>query len=96
MKVESTPDVQTIQRLDSPVVGHPPAPVPAKGVDELAHLFNQEVDANLRTLNQRNVACACRRPSSWRNSTISWPPAQATWPRSPVESACNCCTFSVG
>lgn len=55
MKVESTPDVQTIQRLDSPVVGHPPAPVPAKGVDELAHLFNQEVDANLRTLNQRNV-----------------------------------------
>lgn len=55
MKVESTPDVQTIQRLDSPVVGHPSVPAPAKGVDELAHLFNQEVEVNTRTLGQRNM-----------------------------------------
>lgn len=55
MKVESNSDVRTIQRLDQPVISHTSVPVPAKGVDELANLFNEQVEANSRTLSARKM-----------------------------------------
>ncbi|MGH8450511.1 TyeA family type III secretion system gatekeeper subunit [Pseudomonas sp.] len=55
MKVEFSPDVQTVQPLDQPVVSPTSVPVPAKGMDELAYLFNQEVDLNSRTLSERKI-----------------------------------------
>ncbi|HCT04073.1 MULTISPECIES: type III secretion system gatekeeper subunit SctW [unclassified Pseudomonas] len=54
MKVESSNDVRTIQHLDLPVVSPPAtARTPVKGVDETTQLFNPEVEAHSRTLNQR-------------------------------------------
>lgn len=55
MKVESRNDVQTVQRLDQPVIHTTSVPAPAKGVDELAHLFNQEVELNKLSLGQRQM-----------------------------------------
>ncbi|WP_330211636.1 TyeA family type III secretion system gatekeeper subunit [Pseudomonas sp. AM4(2022)] len=55
MKVESRNDVQTVQRLDQPVIHTTSEPAPAKGVDELAHLFNQEVELNKLSLGQRQM-----------------------------------------
>ncbi|WP_448653045.1 type III secretion system gatekeeper subunit SctW [Pseudomonas fluorescens] len=56
MKVESANDVHPILHLD-PLVGTPVStstPAPAK-VDELAHIFNQEVESNIRALGQRSL-----------------------------------------
>lgn len=56
MKVESHNDVQTIQRLGQPVISTTPGPAaPAKGADELSHLFNQAVEVNQLALTQRKV-----------------------------------------
>lgn len=55
MKVESRNDVQTVQRLDQPVIHTTSVPASAKGVDELAHLFNQEVELNKLSLGQRQM-----------------------------------------
>lgn len=55
MKVESSNDVQTIQRLDQPVANPVSTPVQAKGLDELVQLFSQEVEFNNRALNQRSM-----------------------------------------
>lgn len=55
MKVESSNDVRPIQHLDQPVVSPTTVRAPVKGADEIAQLFNQEVEANSRTLNQRAV-----------------------------------------
>ncbi|MDY4298542.1 TyeA family type III secretion system gatekeeper subunit [Pseudomonas salmasensis] len=55
MKVESRNDVQTVQRPDQPVIHTTSVPVPAKGVDELAHLFNQEVELNKLPLAHRQM-----------------------------------------
>ncbi|ETK24650.1 HrpJ domain-containing protein [Pseudomonas sp. FH1] len=55
MKVESSPDVQTVQRPDEPAVNQTSTPAPTNGVDELALLFNQEVDANSRPLGERKL-----------------------------------------
>jgi type III secretion protein W len=55
MKVESRNEVQPVQRLDQPVISDTSAPSPAKGVDDLAHLFNQEVELNKLPLNQRHM-----------------------------------------
>jgi type III secretion protein W len=46
MKVESNNDVQTIRPLDQAVTSPSSVPVPAKGVDEMGHIFNQEVELN--------------------------------------------------
>ncbi len=54
MKVESNRDVQSVQRLDQPAPSSS-VPASAKGVDELSHLFNQEVAVNNLTLNQRKM-----------------------------------------
>lgn len=55
MKVESANEMQPIRHLDQPGVTSVAKTEPAK-VDELAHLFMQEVSANNRTLNQRSLA----------------------------------------
>ena len=55
MKVESRNDVPTVQRLDQPVISNTTVPAPAKGVDELAQLFNQEVVLNKLPLAQRQM-----------------------------------------
>lgn len=55
MKVESNNDVQTIRPLDQAVISHTSVPAPAKGVDELAHLFSQEVEFNSRALGERKM-----------------------------------------
>lgn len=55
MKVESTNDVQTIPRLDQPAVIHAATPLEARGVDELAHVFSQEVAFNNLALSQRTL-----------------------------------------
>ena len=55
MKVEFSPDVQPVQQLDQPAVIHTSVPAPVKGMDELAFLFNQEVDTNSRTLGERKI-----------------------------------------
>ncbi|MCR4538184.1 SepL/TyeA/HrpJ family type III secretion system gatekeeper [Pseudomonas sp. 18.1.10] len=55
MKVESHSDVQTVQHLDKPVVSNASVPEPAKGSDELALLFNQEVELNKLPLAQRQM-----------------------------------------
>ncbi|ONH54929.1 type III secretion protein W [Pseudomonas cedrina] len=56
MKVESSSDVQTVQLLDQPAVIQTSTPVPVNGVDELAHLFNQEVANNSQPLSQRKMS----------------------------------------
>lgn len=53
MKVESHNDVQTVQRPDQPVINTASVPALAKGVDELAHRFNQEVELNKLPLAHR-------------------------------------------
>lgn len=58
MKVESTPDVQTLQSLDQPVVSgttRAQVPVAAPVVDDLANLFSQEVAFNSKALGQRSM-----------------------------------------
>jgi len=55
MKVESNHDVQTLRPLDQAVISHTPVPAPAKGTDELAHLFAQEVAFNSRALSERTM-----------------------------------------
>lgn len=55
MKVESHSDVQTVQHLDKPVVSNASMPEPARGGDELAHLFNQEVELNKLPLALRQM-----------------------------------------
>lgn len=58
MKVESTPDVQTLQSLDQPVVSgttRAQVPVAAPVVDDLANLFSQEVAFNSKALSQRSM-----------------------------------------
>ena len=55
MKVESRNDVQTVQSSDQPVINTGSVPAPAKGVDELAHLFNQEVELNKLPLAHRQM-----------------------------------------
>lgn len=56
MKVESSPDVQTVQPLDLPAVIQTSTPAPVIGVDELAHLFNLEVENNSQPLSQRKMS----------------------------------------
>lgn len=56
MKVESSPDVQTVQHLDQPAVSQTFTPAPANAVDELAHLFNLEVGNNSQPLSQRRMS----------------------------------------
>ena len=56
MKVESSPDVQTVQPLDQPAVIQTSTPAPVNGVDELAHLFNLEVENNSQPLSQRKMS----------------------------------------
>ncbi|WAT29560.1 type III secretion system gatekeeper subunit SctW [Pseudomonas sp. GXZC] len=56
MKVESSPDVQTVQPLDQPAVSPASTPAPASGMDELAHLFNLEVQNNSQPLSQRMMS----------------------------------------
>ncbi len=53
MKVESINDVHSIQRLDQPTVAVAPTPTPK--IDEVAHIFSQEVEANNRVLTQRSL-----------------------------------------
>ena len=56
MKVESSPDVQTLQSLDQPAAGgtvRTQASVAAPVVDDLSALFSQEVAFNSKALNQR-------------------------------------------
>lgn len=55
MKVESSNDVRSIHHLDQPVVSPTNVRPPVKGADDIAQIFNQEVQANSRTLNQRTV-----------------------------------------
>ncbi len=55
MKVESRNDVPMVQRLDQPVISNTAVPAPAKGVDELSQLFNQEVELNKLPLAQRQM-----------------------------------------
>lgn len=55
MKVESNNDVQTIRPLDQAAISHASVPAPAKGIDELAHLFGQEVELNSRALSGRKM-----------------------------------------
>ncbi|WP_047712532.1 TyeA family type III secretion system gatekeeper subunit [Pseudomonas lactis] len=55
MKVESRNDVQTVQRPDQPVINTAAVPALAKGVDELAHRFNQEVELNKLPLAHRQM-----------------------------------------
>ncbi|WP_095183761.1 TyeA family type III secretion system gatekeeper subunit [Pseudomonas sp. Irchel 3H9] len=55
MKVESNNDVQTIRPLDQAVTSPSSVPVPAKGVDEMGHIFNQEVELNSRALSGRKM-----------------------------------------
>jgi type III secretion protein W len=55
MKVEFNPDVQTVQSVDQPAVSQTSTPVPVNGVDELAHLFNLEVENNKQPLSKRNM-----------------------------------------
>jgi type III secretion protein W len=55
MKVESNNDVQTIRPLDQAAISHTSVPAPAKGIDELAHLFGQEVELNSRALSGRKM-----------------------------------------
>lgn len=64
MKVESSPDVHILQRLDQPGVGQPTAPSPVRATDELVQLFGQEVALNNRTLQQR--ALGVRVPATER------------------------------
>ena len=55
MKVEPHSDVQTVQHPDQRVVSNASVPAPVRGVDELAHLFNQEVQLNKLPLDQRHM-----------------------------------------
>ena len=55
MKVESSNDVQRVQRLDQPVVNTVAVPSPAKGVDDLGHLFSEEVAVNTQRLSERKM-----------------------------------------
>lgn len=55
MKVEFSPDVQTVRQLDQPAVSPTSASAPVVGMDELAHLFSQEVDLNSRALSERTI-----------------------------------------
>ncbi len=55
MKVESNNDVQTIRPLDRAAISHASVSAPAKGIDELAHLFGQEVELNSRALSERKM-----------------------------------------
>ncbi|WP_439898793.1 hypothetical protein [Pseudomonas costantinii] len=54
MKVESANEMLPIQHLDQPVATAADKPAPVR-VDELAHLFLQEVETSSRTLNQRSL-----------------------------------------
>ncbi len=56
MKVESSPDVQTVRPLDQPAVIQASTPAPVNGVDELAYLFNLEVENNSQPLSQRKMS----------------------------------------
>ena len=79
MKVESSPDVHILQRLDQPGVAQPAAPTTVKATDELAQLFGQEVALNNRTLQQRSLGV--RVPSTERLAQLYdqlGHPAQAT------------------
>ena len=55
MKVESSPDMQILQRLDQPGMVSPAAPSPAKAEDELVQLFGQEVGLDNRALLRRSL-----------------------------------------
>lgn len=55
MKVEAPSDVQTIRPPDQPAVSQTFTSASAKGVDELTHLFNQEVEKNSQSLGQRKM-----------------------------------------
>ena len=58
MKVESIPDVQTLQSLDRPApvsMAHAQASVAVPGADDLALLFSQEVAFNSKALSQRTL-----------------------------------------
>ncbi|SDR44092.1 type III secretion protein W [Pseudomonas grimontii] len=55
MKVDPHNDVQAVRPLDQAVVSHTSAPASAKGVDELADLFSQEVGLNSQELMKRKV-----------------------------------------
>lgn len=55
MKVESSNDVQRVQRLDQPVVNTVAVPSPTKGVDHLGHLFSEEVAVNTQRLSERKM-----------------------------------------
>ncbi len=55
MKVESNNDVQTLRPLDQAVISHTPVPAPAKGTDELARQFAEEVAFNSRALSERTM-----------------------------------------
>ncbi|VVN36139.1 hypothetical protein PS682_05188 [Pseudomonas fluorescens] len=55
MKVESSHDVHKVQQPDQPVISQTSFQAPVKGMDELAHLFNQEVELNSRTLSERKI-----------------------------------------
>lgn len=56
MKVESSPDVQTVQQLDKPAVSQTSTSAPVPGLDELAHLFSLEVQNNSQPLSQRKMS----------------------------------------
>lgn len=55
MKVESSPDMQILQRLDQPGMVSPAAPSPVKAEDELVQLFGQEVALDNRALLRRSL-----------------------------------------
>lgn len=55
MKVESSPEVQTVYPLDRPAVTQTSTPAPVNGVDELTHLFSLEVANNSQPLSQRKM-----------------------------------------